>query len=43
VHKIQDDEAANHASIKFLVELGDGAFDKIMAYDTLCECIEELE
>jgi hypothetical protein len=33
----------NHANIKFLVELGDGEFDEIVAYGTLCECIEDLE
>jgi hypothetical protein len=41
--KIQDHNAENHYRIKFLVELGDCAFDKIMANDTLCECIEDLE
>jgi hypothetical protein len=34
--KIQDLEAENHAIIKFLVELGDGEFDEIIAYGTLC-------
>jgi hypothetical protein len=43
VRKIQDHDAENHAFIKFLVELGDGAFDKMIAYGTLCECIEDLE
>jgi hypothetical protein len=43
VRKIQDLDAENHTNIKFLVELGDGAFDEIMAYGTLCECIEDLE
>jgi hypothetical protein len=43
VRKIQDHDAENHNRIKFLVELGDGAFDEIMAYGTLCECIEDLE
>jgi hypothetical protein len=43
VRKIEDLDAENQANIKFLVELGDGAFDEIMAYGTLCECIEDLE
>jgi hypothetical protein len=43
VRKIQDLDAENHAYIKFLVELGDGAFDEKIAYGTLCACIEELE
>jgi hypothetical protein len=43
VRKIQDLDARNHANIKFLVELGDGAFDEILAYGTLSECIEDLE
>ena len=43
LRKIQDLEAENHANIKFLVELGDGKFDEIIAYGTLCECIEDLE
>ena len=43
LRKIQDHEAHNHANIKFLVELGDGAFDEIISYNTLCECIEQLE
>jgi hypothetical protein len=43
VRKIQDLDAENHANIKFLVELGVRAFDEIMAYGTLCECIEDLE
>jgi hypothetical protein len=35
---IQDLDAENHANIKFLVELGDGAFDEIISYGTLCKC-----
>ena len=27
----------------FLVELGDGKFDEIISYGTLCKCIEDLE
>jgi hypothetical protein len=36
LRKIQDLDAENHANIKFLVELGDGEFDEIIAYGTLC-------
>jgi hypothetical protein len=43
VRNIQDHDAENHDNNKFLVELGDGAFDEIIAYGTLCECIEDLE
>jgi hypothetical protein len=43
LRKIQDHEAENHTNIKFLVELGDGEFDEIIGYNTLCECIEDLE
>ena len=41
--KIQDHETENHANIKFLVELGDSKFDEIIAYGTLCKCIEDHE
>jgi hypothetical protein len=41
--KIQDLDAENHANIKFLVKLGDGEFDDIIVYGTLCKCIEDLE
>jgi hypothetical protein len=43
VRRIQDLDVEHHANIKFLVELGDGEFDEIMAYGTLWECIEDLE
>ena len=43
LRKIQDQEAENHSNIKFLIELGDGEFDEIIGYNTLCECIEDLE
>jgi hypothetical protein len=43
LHKIQDLDAENHANINFLVELGDGEFDEIIACGTLCECIKDLE
>jgi hypothetical protein len=35
LRKIQDLDAENHANIKFLVELGDGEFNEIIAYGTL--------
>jgi hypothetical protein len=41
VRKIQDLDAANHANFTFLDELGDGAFNEIIAYGTLCKCIED--
>ena len=40
VRKIKDDDAANHQNIKFLVELGDGDVDKIMAYAELSALVE---
>jgi hypothetical protein len=43
VRKIQDLDTENHANVKFLVVLGDGACDEIIAYGTLCKCIEYLE
>lgn len=43
LRKIQDHEAKCHSNIKFLLELGDGEYDEIIAYNTLCDCIEELE
>jgi hypothetical protein len=43
VKKIQDNDAENHANIKFLVELDDGAFNENIAYGTLCDFIEDLE
>jgi hypothetical protein len=43
VRKIQDLHAENHTNIKFLVELGDRAFNDIIAYGTLCKQIEDLE
>jgi hypothetical protein len=43
LRKIQDHDAENNTTIKFLVELGDGIFDEIFAYGTLCKCIEDLE
>jgi pyruvate dehydrogenase complex dehydrogenase (E1) component len=43
LRKIQDRDTETHAKIKFLVELGDGEFDEIVAYSALCECIYYLE
>jgi hypothetical protein len=43
MRKIQDLDTENHANIKFLVKPGDGAFEDIIAYGTLCKCIEDLE
>jgi hypothetical protein len=38
---VQDDDTVNHASITFLVQLGDGAFVEIIAYVTVFEDHEE--
>jgi hypothetical protein len=43
VQTTQEHDAENHSQNKFLVELGDGAFDKTMANDTLFVCIEDLK
>jgi hypothetical protein len=43
VRKIQDHDAKDNANIKLLVELGDGEFDEIIVYGTLCKCFEDLE
>ena len=40
VRKINDDDAANHQKIKFLVEVGNGDADEIMAYAELSALIE---
>ena len=40
VQKINDDDAANHQTIKFLVEKGNGDIDEIMAYAELANLIE---
>jgi hypothetical protein len=37
LRKIQDHNAESHNKIKFLVELGDGDFDEIISYNTLCD------
>jgi hypothetical protein len=43
VRIIQDHDAENHARINFLDDIGDGAFNEILAYRTLRECIEDIE
>ena len=40
VRKINDDDAANHQNIKFLVEVGNGDADEIIAYAELSALIE---
>jgi hypothetical protein len=37
------DDAANHAIIKLLDDIGDGALDAIIASGTLYDCIEDHE
>ena len=39
--KIMDEDAANHQRIKFIIELGDGEFDEIIAYNELSNIIED--
>jgi hypothetical protein len=39
--KIQDVDANNHQQIKFLIEVGEGAFDEILAYNELSDLIEK--
>ena len=41
VRKINDDDAANHQKIKFLLEMGDGDVDEIIAYGELSALIEQ--
>jgi hypothetical protein len=40
LRKIQVHDAENQTNINFIVELGDGEFDEIIAYGTLCEYID---
>ena len=40
VRKINDDDAANHQNIKFLVEIGNGDVDEIIAYAELSDLVE---
>jgi hypothetical protein len=39
--KIMDTDAENHQKIKFLIEIGEGAFDEIIAYNELSDLIEK--
>jgi hypothetical protein len=39
--KSQDVDANNHQQIKFLIEVGEGAFDEILAYNELSDLIEK--
>ena len=41
VKKINDDDAANHHNIKFLLELGDGETEEIISYVELSDIIEQ--
>jgi len=43
IRKILDNDAENHKNIKFLVELGEGEFDEIIQYNTLCDMIEQID
>jgi hypothetical protein len=43
VRKIQDHDADCHKQIKFLVEIGEGQYDEIMAYHKLCDYIDTQE
>jgi pyruvate dehydrogenase complex dehydrogenase (E1) component len=40
---MKDHDAEKYADIKFLALLGDGEFDEIIVYGTLCECKEDLD
>jgi hypothetical protein len=40
VRKINDDDAANHQNIKFLLEMGNGDVDEIIAYAELSDLVE---
>jgi hypothetical protein len=43
IRKIMDHDADGHKQIEFLVEIGDGQYDAIMAYHRLCDYIETQE
>jgi hypothetical protein len=43
VRKIQDHDADCHKKTNFLVEIGDGQYDEIIAYHQLCHYIETQE
>ena len=40
VQKINDIEAQNHKNLKFVLKLGDGEIDELIAYNELCDLIE---
>ncbi len=40
VRKIMDNDAHNHENIKFLLEIGAGEFDEIIAYNELSDLVE---
>jgi hypothetical protein len=40
VRKIVDNDSANHQKIKFLLEIGEGDYDEIMAYNELSDLLE---
>ena len=41
VRKIMDNDAHNHQNIKFLLEIGAGEFDEIIAYNELSDLVEQ--
>ena len=41
IHKINDDDAANHQNIKFLLAMGDGDAEELIAYAELSALIEQ--
>jgi hypothetical protein len=43
MQKIQDQNTANQTGMKFIVEIGDGAFEEIMTHGTLCEYSDDLD
>jgi hypothetical protein len=42
VRKIMDNDAHNHQNIKFLLEIGAGEFDEMIAYNELSDLVERL-
>ena len=41
IKQVHDDDAANHQNIKFIIELGQGDLDEIIAYNELSALVEE--
>jgi hypothetical protein len=41
IQKVRDDDANNHQNLKFLIELGNGDMDEIIAYNELSALVEE--